>query len=174
MPRSEDGYAWGGRIAGGIWVTAVLEVAWLARISAMPAMSCSLVRPIRDAMARRWARLGLLLATLVGLVVMHQLAGAPEFGGRDHRPAGVAAKSSSGHCLQQDGDCPPDRHGHQGRICQASPPSGIGAAPPVLAVMSEVPPAAAVVISPRTGAPDAANGSGCGPPSLTQLSISRT
>lgn len=152
------------------WPTAVPEAAPLAKISAMTAVSRSPIRRFR--VAWPWARWGLLLISLVGLVVMHHLAGAPNLGGHHHR-AEVAVKSSSGHCLQQDGDCPDDRRGHQGQVCQASSPSGAGVAPPVLAVMPEVPPAVAAVISPQTVAPDAADGSGCGPPSLTQLSISR-
>jgi len=134
-------------------------------------------RTHRDTLAARStaARWLILLATLVGLVAMHQLADT------GHEPphhqhagsAGMAAAASQDPCPHAGtGDCPTDTHGHPGQVCQPGPggttPTGVPALAPVPGFA-----AAAPALSPRTPTVEAAGGSGCGPPSLTQLSLLR-
>ncbi|MEV4754770.1 DUF6153 family protein [Micromonospora sp. NPDC049559] len=132
----------------------------------------------RGGARRRWSRWVLLLATLFGLVVMHQLAGAPNVhahhGAAPVAPVARAHASADGAgCARGDGGCPEHRHGHPGQVCQGLVPhTATPLAPPLPATPRIAAPA--VLLGPDTAAYDAADGSGCGPPSLTQLSISRT
>jgi len=131
----------------------------------------------------RWL---ILVTVVVGLVAMHQLVGAGIHAPHDHAaPAAMSAASHSGatmavvpaaaveHCPQPGGSCPGPGHGHPGQVCQPGPgsqaPTGVPALLPVLAV----PAAAPAALSPHTAAADAAAGSGCGPPALTELSLLR-
>ncbi|MBB4959848.1 DUF6153 family protein [Micromonospora polyrhachis] len=140
---------------------------------------------------RRWMHWGLLLATLVGLVVMHQLAGARDPGSTSHAVSmTAAAEIAEGHCSAPDGGCQDGgrevnqdhhrehdrddpRHGHAGQVCQFTPPAGGPVSTPVLVVTPGGVASTPMSISPRTAIGEAANGSGCGPPSLFQLSIFR-
>ena len=128
------------------------------------------------AVARRSGpRLLLVAATLLGLVVMHQLAGATHLGG--HRPHGeahpVAAQEPHQGCPSVGDHCPDSPHGHSGQVCQPAPPNSAVAAPPVTVGRPAAAPAAQSLLSAHTAAVDAAGGSGCGPPSLAQLSLLR-
>lgn len=74
-----------------------------------------------------------------------------------------------------DGPCP-EHHGHPGPVCQSGAVQA-GAAAGVPSLSVDVIATAAesrIRVSPATTAAQAAAGSGCGPPSLTELSISRT
>ena len=120
-------------------------------------------------------RLLLVAATVLGLVVMHQLAGATHLGG--HRPHGeghpVVAQEPHHGCPSVGDHCPDSPHGHSGQVCQPAPPNSAVAAPPVPLGLLVAAPAAQPLLSARTAAVDAAGGSGCGPPSLAQLSLLR-
>lgn len=130
----------------------------------------------RGAAAARRSGLRLLLvaATLLGLVVMHQLAGATQAGG--HRPHGggqqIVVQEPHG-CPSVGDHCPDSPHGHSGQVCQPTPPNSPVAAPPVALGLPVAAPAAKPLLSARTAAVEAAGGSGCGPPSLAQLSLLR-
>jgi hypothetical protein len=121
----------------------------------------------------RWL---VVLATLVGLVGMHQLAGGVVPSSHHHAAsAAVSATAAHDHCPPHPGsdDCPDDVHRHPGQMCQPGPggstPTGVPALTPVPAVNA----LETVVLSSRTAATDAAEGSGCGPPSLAELSLLR-
>ncbi|MGW0431520.1 DUF6153 family protein [Micromonospora sp. NPDC003197] len=144
---------------------------------------------------RWWMRWALLVATLAGLVVMHQLAGGPDAEATAHAGAMAVAEAGDGHCSTPGDGCPDDehpggsgnvsrdhqrehdrndpRHGHAGQVCQFIPPTGGPVPVPALVVTPGAVATAPPVISPRTAAAQAANGSGCGPPSLPQLSVFR-
>jgi hypothetical protein len=130
---------------------------------------------VRGATVVSWPRWALVLATLVGLVVMHQLAGGPH--PVDHPHAAGAATVLAAHppCPPGQGQCPDDPHGHPGQVCQPGTPSAsTGTAAPAQPSVRAVPATPVAPVSPRTAAGEAGHGSGCGPPSLTLLSISRT
>ncbi|WP_148086323.1 DUF6153 family protein [Micromonospora sp. HM5-17] len=132
-----------------------------------------------------------IVAGLVGLIFMHQLVGTPATGEHHHSRAATSAESAhhllgelddpsavtagpGTDCPPGDVECPNLPHGHPGQVCQLTPPGyGPVASPPALAPMPVAPPPLVIVLSPQTAAQEAAGGSGCGPPSLTELSIWR-
>jgi hypothetical protein len=129
-----------------------------------------------DALHGAWRRTlcGMPLALIVGLLWMHGLS-------TGHHDAGSAVGGLSSAAVTTDlcdghdkpMHCPTDRGHHSTSVCQ-SPALGNGFTP--------APPQAQTGASPSPGSPilvattaDAAgNGTGCGPPSLTMMSISRT
>ncbi|MEN3615214.1 DUF6153 family protein [Plantactinospora sp. ZYX-F-223] len=137
-------------------------------------------------------RLLALLGALVGVIVMHQLAGTVAPGGHHHHDSGgpgpdvaVAQAMTPGDVGQAVVDrgaqaCPPEHpcpttpHGHPGQVCQfTSQGHGLAAPAPALTPAPSVFQSITPALSPLTAANDAADGSGCGPPSLTALSIWR-
>jgi len=124
----------------------------------------------------------MLLATLVGLVVMHQLAGGPDVGATSHAAKMAATTMVDEHCSTPDDGCSDDgrkpdrddpRQGHAGQVCQFTPPAGGPVSVPALVVAPDGAATAPSAVSPRTATQQAAEGSGCGPPSLSQLSVFR-
>ena len=135
--------------------------------------------PARSAHPRRTARgrlaFALAIAVIAGLVWMHALGGGHDgtasHGGHD------AAATADHRCAGHDrAPCPADPDRDHDPTCQtgavggpftlAGPqPAGVPAAP-----ARPLPTAP----SPATAAVEAGTGSGCGPPSLAKLSISRT
>jgi len=112
-----------------------------------------------------------LVAAAVGLVAMHQLAVPPA----RHAavPPAHAVVAAPEHCPHPDGGHCPDRaHGHPGQVCQPHPgsngPDGVPALVPAPVVPVEPP-----LLSARTAASEAGDGSGCGPPGLADLSLLR-
>jgi hypothetical protein len=142
------------------------------------------------AVSLSWTRVLALLFALVGVVFMHQLAGTAEPGGHQHDvdqavvaedAVQVAAAGDASHGVASvsapsppGGDCPDAPHGHLGHVCQLTAPShGFVAPSPALALAPGALPPLRAVLSPVTAARDTAGGSGCGPPSLTELNIWR-
>ncbi|GIG95483.1 hypothetical protein Pma05_20560 [Plantactinospora mayteni] len=133
------------------------------------------------------------LAGLVGLIFMHQLVGTPIADGHHSSPVAVEETEGSGHqnlagldppsavlagsdthCPPDDPHCPGLPHGHPGQVCQVTAPShGPAASVPAFLPVPGPLPALVAVSSPQTAANEAAEGSGCGPPSLAGLSIWR-
>ena len=117
-------------------------------------------------------RVALLGVLLLGLLGMHGLGAAPTAGPlttHGSMTAGVGMPGSQ----HSDLPGPAGNHDHVGPVCQASAVSvGAWAAAPTLPAVIVT----ASGMSPLTAsvAADAAAGTGCGPPSLTALSISRT
>jgi hypothetical protein len=116
----------------------------------------------------------ILLAAAVGVVAMHQLGGAPGRHSHDHgsAPARHAVLAAPDHCPQPAGaDCP-RVHGHPGQVCQphqgGNGPDGVPALAPTPATPVEPP-----LLSARTAAHEAGDGTGCGPPRLAELSLRR-
>ena len=126
----------------------------------------------------------LVVAIILGVLGMHALA--PSAPLESHGVSGHEA--ASGHVAVVTGPsdhpdcerashpdqmpCPDDTDGHPGPMCQAGAvafalmlPVPFGAGMPVVAMTPRL---TATVVE------DAAHGTGCGPPSLTKLSISRT
>lgn len=107
---------------------------------------------------------------------MHHLAATSHATGMGHPTQQVVAvEAAADECHDSGDDCPNERHGHPGQVCQVGSPNtgspvvaaaGVGLLDPVTPYRRPV--------SPMTAAADAPGGSGCGPPSLTKLSISRT
>lgn len=147
--------------------------------------------PVRRGPAAGWTRTLVVLAALTGLVFMHQLVGGTATGGHDRAAhetvAGdtgpgaaaadevhaVVAGEPGRHCPPKDGDCPVP-HGHPGQMCQLiTPGQPAPVAPPPHDAAPGSPPTSAPALSPRTAAQDAAGGTGCGPPALTELSVWR-
>ncbi len=156
----------------------------------------------RRAPAEGWlARLLLLMAVVAGLVGMHSL-GSPSLAAASpgHTTAihSAQAAAAAHHGVHTQGhtqaaeqpvghsDCPkddhadhggpcPNGHGHPGAMCQSGAPTAPGAlsVPALIATISSTL-SERLVVSPTTAAAEAAAGSGCGPPSLSALSISRT
>ncbi|MGN9911326.1 DUF6153 family protein [Phytohabitans sp. LJ34] len=123
-------------------------------------------------MGRALARRVVLVAVAAGLVAMHQLAGGPAAHTRP-APAAHAALVAPGHCPHAEGDdCPDPSHSHPGQVCQphqgSNGPDGI----PALAV-APAPPVEPPLLSARTAASEAGDGSGRGPPGLAELSLLR-
>ncbi|MFY1670157.1 hypothetical protein ACN27G_09385 [Plantactinospora sp. WMMB334] len=137
-------------------------------------------------------RMVAMLVGLVGLIFMHQLVGAPVADGHHLSPAAVEEMAGSElqatgpegasallagpdpHCPPGDLHCPEAPHGHPGQVCPVTASSQLPAAPaPALLPVPGPVPALAVVLSPRTAAHEAAGGSGCGPPTLSELSLWR-
>jgi hypothetical protein len=127
-----------------------------------------------------------LLAVLTGLVFMHQLAGGADPGGHAHSAHGelagntpvdevhaVVATDPGRHCPPGDGDCPVP-HGHPGQMCQLTKPVQQAlTAPPPQDATPDTAVSSPLALSPHTAAHDAAGGTGCGPPTLTELSVWR-
>lgn len=116
-----------------------------------------------------------LLSAVLGLVAMHQLAGLPAGHSHDHdaAPRIHAVLAATDHCPHPDGAQCPDRfHGHPGQVCQphqsGNGPDGI----PALAPLPQEPSEPALLTA-RTAAREAGNGTGCGPPRLSELSLRR-
>jgi len=143
-------------------------------MAAMATTIAFLVSRGAAAARRSGPRLLLVAATLLGLVVMHQLAGATQVGSHHQHAAGHPIVAQEPHDCPSPGDhCPQNPHGHSGQVCQPAPPTSPVAAPPAMLGLPVAPPAARPLLSARTAAVDAADGSGCGPPSLAQLSLLR-
>jgi len=128
---------------------------------------------------RRGTRLVLVLAVLLGVLGMHALA--PPASAHQH-PAGshhgvwlisppVAAHAGHGSPEPCAVPCPDDT-GHPGAVCEAAAVASAPTLPPLAPTGMAVPFRQSRLTV--TAAEDAAHGSGCGPPSLTALSISRT
>ncbi|GAB3144048.1 hypothetical protein GCM10027290_21570 [Micromonospora sonneratiae] len=147
-----------------------------------------LARRVCGSVGWRLTRWGVLLATLVGLVVMHQLAGAPDLGSAAHAtvqqeaaghgPMTAVPPAGDGHCGRPDGECPDgngddNRHGHAGQVCQFTAPASSTGPVLLLTAVPGVPPTVQSAVSPRTAMQQAAGGSGCGPPTLSELSVFR-
>jgi hypothetical protein len=163
----------------------------------MALMAATARNPVRGPVRRGsaagllWTRTLVVLAALTGLVFMHQLVGGAATGGHDHAAhavvagdtapgavaAGevraVAAGEPKRHCPPRDGDCPVP-HGHPGQMCQLTTPGhpAVVAPPPHNATLGGNP-TFAPALSPYTAAHDAARGTGCGAPALTELSVWR-
>jgi hypothetical protein len=119
--------------------------------------------------AGRWLRAAVVLATLAGLVFMHQVGGPPP---------GPAAHHHGGHGAHQRTvlvpcHCPDLPHGHPGQACQAKPPNGSTAVPAPPAGLPAAPARPDRPLTPSTADDDAAGGSGCGPPARAELAIWR-
>ncbi|GAA0815636.1 DUF6153 family protein [Spirilliplanes yamanashiensis] len=118
----------------------------------------------------------LLSATLVGLVTMHQFAGAVGSSAHHAAAADVAVAASQHQATEpvcdHPGDCPDDTHGHPGQVCQAKPGTAAAVPPPPLVALPPIP-AAASANSPATADRDARGGSGCGPPGRAALAVWR-
>ncbi|WFE27002.1 DUF6153 family protein [Solwaraspora sp. WMMD791] len=137
-----------------------------------------------------WLRPLAVLAVLTGLVFMHQLVGGSTTSGHDHAdhpsaPNGYAAAADEhvgpepnagrvSHCPLEDDGCPAPAPGHPDHTCQltAPGPPAVVTPPPRAAAPGEPTPAVPLA-SPWTAAHDAARGTGCGPPTLAELSIWR-
>ena len=125
-------------------------------------------------------RAGMFVAVLLvlGVAWMHTLAMAPLLVG-DHTDGHIGmAMAAAPHCVAGGHGTPchdaPHGDDHAASMCQSTPPAAGGGHIPALTpslLTAPLPPACAW---PTTVAVDAAAGSGCGPPSLTMLSISRT
>ncbi|GAA3259623.1 hypothetical protein GCM10010532_111050 [Dactylosporangium siamense] len=125
-------------------------------------------------------RAGAFVAVLLvlGVAWMHTLAMAPlpagGYAGGHTRMAMAAAP----HCVAGEHGTPcrdaPHGSGHAASMCQSTPPAAEGMHIPALTPSPLTAPRPATRAWPATTAVDAAAGSGCGPPSLTMLSISRT
>jgi hypothetical protein len=143
-------------------------------MAAMATTIAFLVSRGTAAARRSGPRLLLVAATLLGLVVMHQLAGATQLGDHQSHGEGHSIVAQEPHDCPSVGDhCPASPHGHSGQVCQPAPPNSPTAAPPVTLGLPVAAPAGPPLLSARTAAVDAAGGSGCGPPSLAQLSLLR-
>jgi hypothetical protein len=136
-------------------------------------------RRTRSARARaaplRAALPGLILALVVGLVWMHALTagqhrGAPSVVGYAESVAAVDACAGHG----RPSECPPHQPEHPGPVCQAAAVPGVAvvAVPAPAVAAGRVSDLRPVPVSAATAAGDAGAGTGCGPPSLTMLSIS--
>lgn len=131
---------------------------------------------------RRGTRPVLVLAILLGVLGMHALASPASVHGHSagsHHGAagswlvGPPVDVHAGHGYPDPCALPcPDDTGHPGAVCEAA---GVASAPilPLLAPTGTAVPSRQSRLT-VTAAEDAAHGSGCGPPSLTALSISRT
>lgn len=112
------------------------------------------------------------LAAVVGVVAMHQLAGTPAYHSHDHG-GGIAVLAAPDHCPHPAGaDCPYRMHGHPGQVCQ---PHQGGNGPDGVPAMAPLPttPVAPPLLTARTAAREAGDGTGCGPPRLAELSLRR-
>lgn len=136
----------------------------------------------RTRTARAVRRAGLLVAVLLvlGVAWMHTLAAAPlPAGGHTSGHAGTAmAVAVMPHCLAggHDAPCRDSPHGgdHATSMCQSTPPGATGVHVPTFTPSLLAALVTAAGAWPATVAVEAAGGSGCGPPSLSMLSISRT
>lgn len=139
-------------------------------------MAAHACRTHRDALVTVAASVGrlILLAAVVGVVAMHHLAGMPA---SDHHhdiaPPAHAVLAAPDHCPHPPGDHCPDRlHGHPGQVCQphqgGNGPDGIPALMPLSSTPTE-----SRLLTARTVAREAGDGTGCGPPRLAELSLRR-
>jgi len=115
----------------------------------------------------------ILLAAAVGVVAMHQLAGPPGGHTHEHGALAHAVLEAPEHCPHPAGsDCPDRLHGHPGQVCQplqgTEGPDGV----PVMAAQPTTP-TEPPLLTARTAAREAGDGTGCGPPHLTELSLRR-
>jgi hypothetical protein len=121
-----------------------------------------------SAVGRR-LRAAVVLATLLGLVFMHQVGGPPP--DPAHHPGGHGAQHRTALVPCH---CPDLPHAHPGQACQAKPPNDTTAvvpAPP--AGLPAAPARPGGSLTPSTADDDAAGGSGCGPPARAELAIWR-
>jgi hypothetical protein len=115
---------------------------------------------------------------VLGVAWMHTLAMAPLLaGGHTDGHTGMATAAAP-HCVAggHGTPChdPPHGDDHAASMCQSTPPTTGGVHIPALTLSLPMAPLPTARAWPATVAADAAAGSGCGPPSLTMLSISRT
>lgn len=130
------------------------------------------------------SRLLLVSAILLGVLGMHALASPAAVHGHPaashhgvagswHTGSWSVGAEHAGHGSSDPCAVPcPDDVGHPGAVCEAAAVASAPILPPLAPTGTAVPSR-----QPRltvTAAEDAAHGSGCGPPSLTALSISRT
>ncbi|WP_238018186.1 DUF6153 family protein [Dactylosporangium sp. AC04546] len=126
---------------------------------------------------RPGARALCLVLLVVAVAWMHTVAAAGVLAPRAHHGAG-AAHCPSAPCEDPGGDEGGDQgagghgQGHAGSMCQAPFPGGTAWSPVLTALPFQAAPPGPSL--PTTVAVDAAGGTGCGPPSLTMLSILRT
>jgi hypothetical protein len=115
----------------------------------------------------------LVIAVLVGLVWMHALGGGHAAAGAMAGHGAAATASADDACGDHGGSSPcPD---HPGPVCQAGAVTGGIVLAPAAATGTIAPSRPEPVrVSTATVAGDAGSGTGCGPPSLNMLSISRT
>jgi hypothetical protein len=111
----------------------------------------------------------LVAAVAVGLVAMHQLTGMPTHDAHSATPPPAHAVLST----HPDGEhCPEQGHCHPGQVCQphqgSNGPDGIPALVPAPTVPVEPP-----LLTARTAASEAGEGTGCGPPGLADLALLR-
>ncbi|MEV0133261.1 hypothetical protein AB0H83_32955 [Dactylosporangium sp. NPDC050688] len=107
---------------------------------------------------------------------MHTLAGAPL------PPAAHAGAATAAQVMPQctpgghHDPCPGTPHdgGHAAAMCQSALPPAIGAPAPTFTVSQAALPTSPGRASSVTAAAEAADGSGCGPPQRSMLSIWRT
>jgi len=119
----------------------------------------------------------LLVALLAGLLGMHALSPLPAGGGPTPTAVWHVEQHAqhSGHGDPDGQPLPGGHRQHSGPVCQAGAVGTSGVAgTAVLAVAVVQTPAGQPAALPLTAAAEAAGGSGCGPPSLMALSVSRT
>ncbi|HEX6074813.1 MAG TPA: DUF6153 family protein [Micromonosporaceae bacterium] len=127
---------------------------------------------------RGCGRLALIVAILLGVLGMHAITSpvAVHSGGFGHGPA-VAGQADHPGCERSahpgEVPCPDDGTGHPGAVCQAGAVTFASALPAPSDPGTPVTPVSSSPLT-ATASEDAAHGTGCGPPSLTGLSISRT
>ena len=131
-------------------------------------------RPRGDAPARLCL---LVLAILAGLVWMHALSGSHHTASHSTHPHPAVAHGTAAvsPCPEVYGSppCPPHRPGRHSAVCESAavPNPFVVALPASLHAGTQVDPGPNTAVVPAT---EAGTGTGCGPPSLTMLSISRT
>lgn len=136
------------------------------------------------ATVRCGSRLVLVVAILLGVLGMHALAFPASVHGHPvgshhgvagfwHTGSGPVGAEHAGHGSSVPCAVPcPDDTGHRGAVCEAAAVASAPTLPPLAPTGTAVPSRQSRLTV--TAAEDAAHGSGCGPPSLTALSISRT
>ncbi|WP_327010540.1 DUF6153 family protein [Dactylosporangium sp. NBC_01737] len=130
----------------------------------------------RPAGKRSHARLLTAALLVLGVAWMHALAAAP-IPAAVHAGA-IMATQATPRCAS-DGDhdpCPDSQHdgGHATAMCQSGLPPAIGTPTPTFTVSQAAVPATPARALTGTVAADAADGTGCGPPQRSELSIWRT
>jgi hypothetical protein len=115
----------------------------------------------------------LVVALLFGVLGMHGLASPAS--GHGSRPEVTAGHSDCDRAAHSgETPCPEDDTGHPGPICQAGAVMFALAMPVPPGTVTSVPAPVAPSRLTATAAEEAAHGTGCGPPLLSELSISRT
>ncbi len=128
-------------------------------------------RRMRPAGARSRLRPLAAVLLVLGVAWMHTLAAGP--------PPPVMQVAAS-TVVQAMPPCAPDGHhdpcpggphggGHAAAMCQSALPAAIGAPAPTFTASSAALPAASIPTLTLTVAPEAAGGSGCGPPQRSVL-----